>query len=84
MVRPLGLTSVYLSLEEVSVRAIQKVLMIIDDIILPIVGDPYRILDEQLRPHPIHLLNVIIILIILHERSERSERSEVKRYQKQA
>jgi hypothetical protein len=27
------------------------------------VGDPQEILDQQLRPHQIHLLNIIIILI---------------------
>jgi hypothetical protein len=31
--------------------------------ILLIVGDPQGILDQQFRPHPIHLLKMIIILI---------------------
>ncbi len=34
-----------------------------DDNILLIVGDPQWILDEQLRPHMIHVLNIIIILL---------------------
>ncbi len=30
----------------------------------PIVGDPQGILDQQLRPHPIHLLNIFIISVV--------------------
>jgi hypothetical protein len=33
-----------------------KTLMEVDDNILLIVVDPQGILDEQLRPHPIHVL----------------------------
>ncbi len=34
--------------------------------ILLIVGDPQGILDQQLRPCPIHLLNIIIALMEEH------------------
>jgi len=37
--------------------------MDIDDSILLIIDDPQGIIDQQLRPCPIHVLNVIIILI---------------------
>ncbi len=40
-----------------------KVLMEVDDNICLILGDLQGILDQQLRPRPIHLLNIIIILI---------------------
>jgi hypothetical protein len=30
-----------------------------DDYIIWIVGTPQGILDQQLRPHPVHLLNII-------------------------
>jgi hypothetical protein len=33
------------------------VLMEVDD---NIVADPQGILDQQLRPHPIHLLNIVV------------------------
>ncbi len=38
--------------------------MEVDDNISLILGDLQGILDKQLRPHPIHLLNINIILII--------------------
>jgi hypothetical protein len=50
-------------LEEVTVSAGHKVLMGIDYNISLIVGDPQEILEEQLRPHPIPLLNISFILI---------------------
>jgi hypothetical protein len=34
--------------------------MEVDGNILLVVGDPQGILDHQLRPHPIHLLNITI------------------------
>ncbi len=37
-----------------------EVLMEVDDNIVLIVGDQQGILDQQLRPHIIHLLNIII------------------------
>jgi hypothetical protein len=37
--------------------------MEIDENILPIVGDSQGILDKQLRPRPVHLLNIIILSI---------------------
>jgi hypothetical protein len=49
-------------MEEVAVRAGHKVLLFDDNIFL-IVGDPQGLLDQQLSPHPIHLLNIIIGLI---------------------
>jgi hypothetical protein len=32
---------------------------------LLVVCDPLGILDQKLRPHPIHILNIIIIIIII-------------------
>jgi hypothetical protein len=49
-------------LEEVTMPAGRTVSVEVDDNILQIVGDPQGILDKQLRPHPIHLLNIIIVL----------------------
>jgi hypothetical protein len=45
-------------LEEVAVRTGHKVLMKVGNNSLLIVGDPKGILDQQLMPHPIHLLNI--------------------------
>jgi hypothetical protein len=53
----------HLSKEEVAVHAGQKVLMDIDDSISLIVSDPNRILDWQLRPRQIKLLNISVVLI---------------------
>jgi hypothetical protein len=52
----------HLSLEVV-VHSGHEVLIEIDNYILLIVDDPLGILDELLRPHPIHLLTIIIIFI---------------------
>jgi hypothetical protein len=55
-------------LEEVTVSAGHKVLMEVDYNILLIVADPQGILDLQIRPHPIPLLNIFVIFIdyIIH------------------
>ncbi len=45
-----------MSLEEVTVRAGNKVLVKVDNNSVLIVGDPQGILSQQLRPHAIHLL----------------------------
>jgi hypothetical protein len=50
-------------LEEVAVLAGRKVSMDVDDNFLLIVDDPQEILDQQLRRHPIHLLDIVIVLI---------------------
>jgi hypothetical protein len=50
-------------LEEVAVRADRKVLMEVDYSSSLIFGNPQGILSQQLRPRPIHLLNIIITLI---------------------
>jgi hypothetical protein len=47
----------------VAICADHKVLMKIDDNISLTVCDAQGILDQQLRPHPIHLLNIIIIFM---------------------
>jgi hypothetical protein len=52
-----------MSSEEVDVRAGHEVLMEADDTILLIFGDPQGILNQQLRPCLIRLINIIIILI---------------------
>jgi hypothetical protein len=45
------------------VRADHEVLMVVDDKSTLIIGDPQGILVKQLRPHPIHSLNMIVKLI---------------------
>jgi hypothetical protein len=52
-------------LEEAALRAGRKVLIEVDDNGVLTVGDPPRILGGQLRPHPIHTLNIIITIIKL-------------------
>ncbi len=52
-------------MEEVALCAGHKVLMEDDNNIVPIVGDPQGILDRQLKPRTINLLNIIINLIFL-------------------
>ncbi len=49
---------IHMSLEQVTMRAGRKVLMYVDNNILLIVGDPQGILNQKLRPRPIHLLNI--------------------------
>ncbi len=52
-----------LPLEKVAVRAGHKVLMGVDDMISLTVGDPKGVLDEQLSPHSIYIVNIVIISI---------------------
>jgi hypothetical protein len=47
-----------MSLEEVTVNAGHEDLMEVDDNMSLIVDNPLGILDQQLRHHPIHLLNI--------------------------
>jgi hypothetical protein len=63
MVRPLRYSPIHLSLEEVTVHAGHNVLMEVDNKISLIIGDPRGIIDQQVRPHAIHLLNIIITLM---------------------
>ncbi len=53
-----------LSSEEAIVCAGRKVLMVLDYNILLILGNPQRILDQQISLYPILLLNNIIIVVI--------------------
>jgi len=53
-----------LLLPTVAICADHKVLMEVDDNISLTVCDAQGILDQQLRPHPIHLLNIIISILI--------------------
>jgi hypothetical protein len=48
-------------LEEVAVRAGLEASVEVDNIISLIVGDPQGILDEQLRPRTVYVLNIFII-----------------------
>jgi hypothetical protein len=50
-------------LVEVTVHAGHKVLIEVD-LYFTDVGDPGGILDQQLRPHPIHLQSLINIILI--------------------
>ncbi len=43
-----------------------KVLKKDNDYILLIVGDPQEILEQHLRPRPIHLSNFIIFIILIN------------------
>jgi hypothetical protein len=54
-------------LEEAAVRAGCKVLMEADDSIFLIVGYTGGIIDQQLRPHLIYLVNIIHILIFSYQ-----------------
>ncbi len=59
-----------LSYEEVAMRTGWAVLMEVDESILLIGGDAHGILEQQLRLHPIHLMNSIVLLkIILNNKS---------------
>jgi hypothetical protein len=53
MVRSVDYTPILLSLQEVAVRACNKVLIEVDDNSALIVCDPHGILGQQLKPHPI-------------------------------
>jgi hypothetical protein len=53
-------------MQEVAMHARSKVLIEVDDIFSQIVGYQQSILDQQVRPHPSHLLNINITLIILN------------------
>jgi hypothetical protein len=63
------MASICLPLEGVAVRASHKVLMELDNNISLIVGYPQGVLGQQLRPHPIHLLNITIIILINYNKS---------------
>ncbi len=53
-------------LEEAAVHAGLKVLMEVDDNSSQIASDPQGILDQQRRPHPIHLIIIIIIILLTY------------------
>ncbi len=53
-----------MSSEEVAVSDGHEVLVEVDNTIVLIVSDPCGILGQQLRHHPIHLLNVIFLLFV--------------------
>jgi hypothetical protein len=72
MVRPIEKSTFYLSLKEVAVQAGLELLMVVDDKIAPIVSASQGILDQQLRPRPIHLLNIIFNLKYLYNIDFRS------------
>ncbi len=65
MVRLAEESPMCLSYEEVAMRTGCAVLMEVDDNILLIGGDVHGILEEQLRLHPIHLMNSIVLLKII-------------------
>jgi hypothetical protein len=67
MVGPIQEAPICLSLEEVTVCAGLEVFMKVDNIILMIVGNWRGILDQKLRPRPIHLLNIITIIILIYD-----------------
>jgi hypothetical protein len=60
-------------LEDVAVRASHKVLVEVDDNILPTVGNIKWILYQQLRPHPVQLLNIIIMILINYIKLYKNE-----------
>jgi hypothetical protein len=63
MVWPIELAPICLPSKDVAVHCGHVVLMKVEGNALLIAGDPRGILDQQLRPHPIHLLIMIIMLI---------------------
>ncbi len=63
MVRPIDKAPVYLPLEEVAVCVGRNILVEVVGKSVLIVGNPQRILDWQVRPYPICLLNIMIMLI---------------------
>ena len=58
--RPFKKSPICLSLEEATVHVGHEVLMNFYDKIFLIVSDRQGILDQQLRPHPMHLLNFCV------------------------
>jgi hypothetical protein len=54
-------------LEEVVVHACRKVLNEVCNNSALIVSDPKGISAQQLRPHPIHLLNIIVLTYSMKE-----------------
>ncbi len=63
MVRQIEQATIHLFLEEVAVCADHKVSGEVGDNFLLIVGDPQGIIDQQLGPDQMNLLNIIINLI---------------------
>ncbi len=63
MVRLIEYDPVCGSLKEVARHAGNKALMEVDDNILVFISNPQRVLNEQNRPHPVHVLNIIIVAI---------------------
>ncbi len=61
MVSPIDWASVCLSLEEVAVHAGHEVFTEVDNNSALIVGNPQRILGQQLRTRTIHLLNISML-----------------------
>ncbi len=61
MVRPIGSAPICLSLDEVAVLVGHEGLMELT-YFSPIVGDPQRILNQQLGSRPMHLLNIALKL----------------------
>ncbi len=57
--------SIQWSLGKVAVFAGLEVLVEVGDASALIIGDQWGILGPQLRPRPIHLLNIILFIIIL-------------------
>jgi hypothetical protein len=64
MVWPIDLAPIHLYLEDAAVHACNKVLMEVDNAAM-IIGNPQGILGKQLRPHPIHFLNIIIFSLLI-------------------
>jgi hypothetical protein len=61
----LNITLVSVSLWKSFVCAGRKVLIELDDCILTIAYDPHGKIDQQLSPHPIHLLNITLVSVSL-------------------
>jgi hypothetical protein len=64
MVKPIDLAPLHLPMKDAAVCADHKVLVEVYNNSALIVGDPQGILGQQLRPHPIYLLNSIITLVL--------------------
>jgi hypothetical protein len=64
MVKPIDLAPLHLPMKDVAVCADHKVLVKVYNNSALIVGDPHGILGQQLRLHPMYLLNIIITLVL--------------------
>jgi hypothetical protein len=64
MVKPIDLAPLHLPMKDAAVCADHKVLVKVYNNTALIVGNPQGILGQQLRLHPMYLLNITITLVL--------------------